>query len=148
MQHPISRKSYLRVLSVFYFLFLFRVLAQLIQKFAPVTFLPEFNAWHSETISYSALLSSQIVIIVLMSYVLIKFIQGKLLPSRKLGKLLLVLGAIYFISMLFRLIAGLTIFIDKPWFTAYIPTIFHLDLALFLLTLAKFHFTERKHDIS
>jgi len=42
--------------------------------------------------------------------------------------------------MLFRLVAGLTFVTNHSWFSARIPTFFHLVLASFLLLLGSFHY--------
>lgn len=138
--HPNTYKTYLRLLLTLYFLFIFRVVAQLVQKLSPINILPDFNSWHSATLDYSWLLFFQLLIILVMSVVIQKFSQGNILPNRKTAKYLLIVGAVYFAAMAFRLIAGLSFAKDHYWFGALLPTIFHLVLASFLLTLAKFHF--------
>jgi hypothetical protein len=42
--------------------------------------------------------------------------------------------------MLARLILGLTIYHESRWFTSYLPTVFHLVLASWLLAYGHFHY--------
>jgi hypothetical protein len=119
--------------------FLFRVGAQAIQAWRPVAWLPPFDSWHSATLPYSLLLTSQLVILAAQFWVLIAMLRGRHRPRKTLGVTLLVLGAAYFGFMLFRLIGGLTFLRHVPWFDAILPTEFHLVLAAFLLVLADFH---------
>jgi hypothetical protein len=49
-------------------LFLFRVLAQLIQYVTPVSFLPPFERWQGSGLSYPVLLGSQIAILAVMGW--------------------------------------------------------------------------------
>ena len=119
--------------------FLFRVVAQAIQAWRPVAWLPPFESWHSATLPYSVLLVSQLVILAAQFWVLIAMLRGTLRPRKAVGVTLLVLGAAYLGFMLFRLVGGLTFLRHVPWFDAILPTEFHLVLATFLLVLADFH---------
>src|SRR3954451_11465610 len=51
-------------LIVLFALFVFRVLAQLLQWTFPVSWLPSFATWHSATLSYPVLVATQIAIII------------------------------------------------------------------------------------
>ena len=133
-------KHYLPWLRLCFFLFLFRVTAQLIQKFYTLPFLPPFEAWHSGALAYQWLVASQILIIAVMSWVIADFAKSRLLARRKLGVCLLALGSIYFMAMLFRLIAGFTFATDHPWLGAPIPAFFHVVLAAFVLQVGHFHY--------
>lgn len=120
-------------------LFIFRVSAQLIQKFYNLPFLPPFEAWYSGALVYPWLLTSQILIIVVMGWVIAGFAKGRIIPRHKLGAGLLALGSIYFVVMLFRLIAGFAFAADHPWLGAHIPAFFHIVLASFVLFVGHFH---------
>lgn len=122
-------------------LFCFRVLAQLLQSMFSFEFLPPFAAWHSAALPYSVLLLSQVLIIVVMTHVCIKFTQGRVVATRKPGILLLVFGAIYFLAMLGRLLLGLLVLPDHDWFGQILPAVFHIVLALFVLLLGHFHYS-------
>ena len=53
--------------------------------------------------------------------------------------MLLVIGWFYFGLMGIRLIVGLTIAPDHYWFSARLPTVFHMVLASFILVYGRFH---------
>ncbi len=73
-------------------LFCFRVLAQLVQAGIQLPFLPAFEDWHSGVLPYGALLSAQIVIVAAMFLTAREFQRGRVVPRRRLGRVLLVLG--------------------------------------------------------
>jgi len=134
-----SRKYFTCFLGLL-LLFCFRVVAQLIQLFYPVDFLPPFEAWHSRTLPYWLLVIFQLIIILTCINVVIRFIRDKANPNYKTGRIYLGLGFVYFSIMSFRLVAGLTFGTDHGWFSVKIPTFFHLVLASFLLLLGRFHY--------
>ena len=63
--------------------------------------------------------------------------------SARAGQLLAWIGGLYMAGSVGRIAVG--IFIDQApaWFTAWIPSFFHLVLAAFVLTLSGYHRTER-----
>jgi len=121
-------------------LFCLRVFSQLLQKFYPVGFLPPFQDWQSGAVPYWLLVAAQFLIISVCLIVILKISLGRVIPRSKTGKICLVLGAIYLMVMLFRLIVGLTIAPEHSWFGARIPTFFHTVLASFLVTVGLFHY--------
>jgi hypothetical protein len=135
----LNNYNFIFYLTLCLILFLFRVLAQLIQKFFNLPFLPSFNAWHSSTLDYSWLLASQVIILLLMVWVLAGFIKNTVTPKYRFGVLLTLIGGTYFLGMIVRLIAGLTFASQHHWFGAHIPTIFHIVLATFVLLVGRFH---------
>jgi hypothetical protein len=135
-----SQKLYTPWLFFCFCLFIFRVSAQLIQKFYELPFLPPFDAWYSGVLSYYWLLASQIMIIAIMGWVINLFVKGQILARYKLGLWLLALGGVYFVVMLFRLIAGFTFATEHHWLGAHIPAFFHIVIASFLLLVGHFHY--------
>lgn len=127
-------------LMLLLFLFCFRVGAQILQYFFPVSFLPAFEDWHSGSLPYWVLVFFQIVIIAFCLRTTYQFITGTPRPNHKTGKLCLFFGIIYFSIMLFRMIAGLTFASDHVWLGARIPTFFHLVLASFVLIVGHYHY--------
>ncbi len=127
-------------LTLLLFLFSFRVGAQLLQSFYPVSFLPAFEDWHSGALPYWILVVSQIAIIAICLRITYQFITGTARPNFKIGKLCLVFGFIYFSIMLFRMIAGLTFAPDHAWLGARLPTFFHLVLASFLIIVGHYYY--------
>jgi hypothetical protein len=146
MTNDIARmhRRYVPWLSVLFCLFVFRVAAQLTQKFFNLSFLPPFADWYSGAVSYGLLLSSQILIILVFCWVLLGFARMAILPRRRLGRWLLAFGAVYFSVMAVRLIAGLSFAADHPWLGASIPAFFHIVLASSVLLVGHFHFTYGK----
>ncbi|GAB1723526.1 MAG: hypothetical protein GDA65_19400 [Nitrospira sp. CR1.1] len=120
-------------------LFLFRVVAQLVQAFSPVTALPSFEIWQSGAIPYPLLVVFQIIILIACARVVWSFLSGTVVPSGKKGRLLLIFGWIYFIAMGLRLLIGLTMAPDHYWFGAIVPALFHLVLAGFVVVCGFFH---------
>ncbi len=137
----IFHKYYVSLLYLCIFLFLFRVVAQLIQKFYDLPFLPPFEAWYSGALAYHWLLAAQILILAVMSWTCAGIANGRILARRKLGVWLFALGGIYFTVMVFRLIAGFTFAVDHYWLGAHIPAFFHIVLAAFVLLVGHFHNT-------
>ncbi len=129
------------VLSLLLALFIFRVIAQLVQATIPVSFLPPFGAWQSGALPYPYLLGFQVLIILYFGRMVLKFRSGKIKLNPKLALVFLSIGSLYMAVMVFRLVAGLSFAADHSWFGARIPTMFHLVLALFILTLGFFHCT-------
>jgi len=120
-------------------LFGVRVVAQLIQQLAPVSFLPPFEAWHSAAMPYPLLLLSQLLIFALFGWIAWRISSGQAQPHHKLGRWLLGFGAVYMLVMFIRLTLGLTLFPGHHWFDKPLPTFFHLVLAAYLLVLGAFH---------
>ena len=135
-----SGRPYTILLTVLLALFCIRVLAQLIQAWYPVPFLPPFEAWASGALPYWLLVMAQVLIIVGCSRVIWRMHQGLTIPSSTRGTVLLILGSIYLGLMGVRLIIGLTVATDHFWFRAWLPTVFHFVLAGFVLVYGWFHY--------
>lgn len=120
-------------------LFIFRVVAQLLQYFLDLTFLPPFESWDSGILSYKFLFTAQILTIFVLSKTIYKIALDKIVLSIKTGYIFITLGTLYFAIMFFRLIAGLTLIQDVKWFAYPIPSFFHLVLACFLVLFGYFH---------
>jgi sterol desaturase/sphingolipid hydroxylase (fatty acid hydroxylase superfamily) len=129
----------LRVLRVLCFLFAFRVIAQLVQRLAPVSFLPPDGAWHSGSLPYSLLLTLQILLLIVMALTQVKITRGMLVPRPTVGTGLLSLGAVYFAFMLFRFGAAFTFGAGHPFLGVALPAFFHLVLSAWILVLGFYH---------
>ena len=134
-----TSRQYAFVLLMLTGLFGFRVLAQIVQVWYPVDFLPPYSAWHSGALPYSWLVGVQGVILVICLRIVWGIFNGTITSSRKKGRILFVLGIIYIFTMLTRLIVGLIIGSDHFWFGAILPTVFHLVLAVFVILYGRFH---------
>lgn len=132
-------RSYGYVLLVLLILFSGRVLAQLIQAWVPVRFLPPFDAWHSGVLPYPALVLIQLIIIGLCLGAVWNVLAGSVVLSPRKGRILLALGLVYFGVMALRLVVGVFLVPDHFWFGARLPTLFHLVLAAFVLLYGRLH---------
>ena len=133
-------RQYAFVLLMLTGLFGFRVLAQLVQVWHPVDFLPPYSVWHSGALPYGWLVAAQGVILAACLRIVLGVFKGTLAHSRQKGKILFALGTIYLLGMGARLFVGLTIAHDHYWFGATLPTVFHLVLASFLILFGRFHY--------
>ncbi len=129
------------VLSALLAAFLLRVLAQLMQFYSDVAWLPPFEAWAAGGLPYPLLVGLQIIIITVAVDVIRKLARNALSPQRKWAIFFFAAGGLYFIAMAARLVAGVTILADIPWFAASLPSAFHLVLAGFILTLGRYHWS-------
>lgn len=134
-----NSKRYAYALFVLTVLFTFRVVAQLVQAWHHVEFLPPFEAWHSGALPYEWLVGVQGVILAVCLRIVGRVFKGTIAPSRSKGKILFTLGSIYLITMCARLIVGLTIAPNHYWFGATLPIVFHLVLASFVILCGRFH---------
>jgi len=116
-------------------LFCFRVGVQFIQLVADLPLLPEFDAWHSASISYPVLLGFQLIIIFLSLTVIVRIYHNNYRENYKRSIILLWIGWLYFVFMLIRFLLSITIMQSHVWFGATLPAFFHLVLALFLIVL-------------
>ena len=124
-------------------LFILRVLGQFLVAIGWGWFLPPMHQWYSGLLPYPALLPVQILIIVLYSKVCLSFARGHgflVAPRRKLGRVLLLFGTVYFTSMLIRYPLTMAFYPDKRWTTGLIPIFFHLVLSAFILLLGRYHY--------
>lgn len=133
------RHVYVAVLSVLLALFCFRVLAQLLQLYTHVPFLPAFDAWQSGAVPYKGLLISQVLIIVVYGWILQRLASGRLPQNRRVGRAFFAVGLVYFLLMVARLFVGLTGISDHYWFHSYLPTLFHLVISGYLLVVGSYH---------
>ena len=120
-------------------LFAVRVIIQLQLAITPVAYFPEFDAWHSATVSYPILFSSQILILASGWVYVWRLFTSRVAQRPQLGTVLYTLGWLYWSVMLVRLILGLSLYRDVHWFAQEIPALFHLLLANMLMLVGRFH---------
>ena len=128
-----NKKSNLIVQWVLISMFCFRVFAQITAKFYELSFLPPFESWHSGLMPYELLLVLQLIIILAMFRFSIKFGKNDILQNIKRGKIIIIVGTIYFIMMIGRLIIGLMGLSEARFFVNYLTTSFHYVLASYLI---------------
>jgi hypothetical protein len=144
MNQQIHNRSHVTILSLLLATFVVRVLAQLVQFYSDVAWLPPFGAWAAGGLPYPILVGLQVIIIAIAVDAIGKLARDALPAQRKWAFFLVGTGAVYFIVMALRLVAGLTILAEVPWFAASLPAIFHLVLASFLLTIGHYHWAGSK----
>jgi hypothetical protein len=125
-------------------LFALRVAGQAIQFWVPQRFLPAFEDFQGSGLPYWLLLSSQLVILLLMAHYTRRVGLRALVPQRRAGMVLAGLGGLYLAVSLIRIAVALLISDATAWFTAWIPAVLHVALALFVLTLAFYHVVESR----
>jgi hypothetical protein len=116
-----------------------RVVAQPLALVASSPYVPPFDAWHSGTLPYCALLASQAGILGWMTWSTLRVGTPAAAPRRATGRWLLAAGATYGLVMLARLALGATVLANRHWFASPLPTVFHLGLAAYLVTYGHFH---------
>lgn len=119
-------------------LFLFRVIAQVMQAVAPTDALPAFEAWHSGTLPYPVLLASQAAIVALLVWLIRSFWLAKPLGGARLRTTLWILGSLYFLGSVVRFVGGLTFAADNKFMAAHLPAFFHIVLALAVIVIASY----------
>lgn len=113
--------------------FLLRVLGQAVQRWFPQEFLPAFEAWQGSGLPYPALLACQIVILSLLGVAICSMVHRARFFGPRVSRCVIVAGWLYFAFMLARLALGLTVLGASGWFTAWISTLLHLDLAIVVI---------------
>jgi len=123
------------LLWLFTSLFALRVIGQAVQRWSPQPWLPGFGAFQGSSLPYWFLLATQLVILTLMAYFALRLETR----SERASRILFWLGGIYMLGSLARIGVGLAIADAPPWFRAWIPSVFHVILAAYVLTLADYH---------
>lgn len=116
-----------------------RVAAQAWQRWAPLSFMPPFDAFQGSNLPYWLLLPVQLVILGAMAYVSWRVHAGRLAASRRLGIWLAWAGALYMAITIGRVAVGLLVPEAPPWFSTWIPAFFHVVLAGFVLAVSVYH---------
>ncbi|MFT5859147.1 MAG: hypothetical protein ACI865_001245 [Flavobacteriaceae bacterium] len=134
-------KSYTtRIILLTIILFSLRVLAQFVEAFVDISFIPDFEEWHSASVPYWRLLVAQLLILLFMILSYRRFNSRNVRYVKWRGYLYLIWGAVYFLAMLGRHILGLTIYTESVWFTSFLSIYFHYVLSLFLITIGLAHY--------
>ena len=98
--------------------------------------------WYSGLIPYGPLLTAQVLIIILLSYVSLSFARGVgyfVRPNRRLGRGLVIFGALYLTAMIIRYIGRMSLLPDERWTGGSIPIFFHWVLATYVLVVGQYH---------
>lgn len=130
------------VLAFLTLLFALRVLGQAMVAFVGVTFLPPMSHWQSGLLPYPALLSSQILILVVMVRVSVECRRGRGIfgtPRPGWAFPLRTLSILYFAAMVLRYVLTMTFRPEMRWLGNAIPIFFHFVLAGFLYVWSQFN---------
>jgi hypothetical protein len=117
-------------------LFTVRVLGQAVQRWWPQSILPPFNSFQGGGLPYPLLLTAQIVILGLMIRGALRVSSRTLSPSPAQLKALTWFGFVYMGGSMLRIVIGIFVPAAPAWFTTWIPAVFHLVLAAFVMALA------------
>jgi hypothetical protein len=120
-------------------LFALRVLGQAVQRWAPQPFLPPFDAFQGSNLPYWLLLLSQLIILGAMLRFAWRVQAATWVPSVRAGQVLTWAGWTYMAGSLGRIAVGLGVPAAPAWFTTWIPALFHVVLATYVVALAGCH---------
>lgn len=134
-----NKKHYVFWLWLLSGLFAMRVMAQLVQYGFQTDWLPAFEQWQGSNLPYPVLLVIQVAILLVLFLQNTAIVSGRQRASGSTGKLLLITGAIYFVTMATRLLLGLGVYADYTWYARWLPAFFHLVLASYVLLLGLYH---------
>jgi hypothetical protein len=126
-------------MAVLTLLFAGRVAGQAIQTWAPQSWLPPLERWQGSSLDYSILLGTQLLMLAAMAWASVRAWRGVLRVRPTWGRILAWLGAVYMAGSVARIVIGLVVPGASPWFSTWIPAMFHLVLASFVLALARYH---------
>ena len=134
------------LLWILLFLFVLRVVGQILVAIGWGGFLPPMHQWYSGLLAYRYLLPVQIVIIIFYAKVCLSFTRGQgflVVPRRRLCWALVLFGSLYFGGMLIRYPVTMALYPERRWTVGSIPIFFHLVLATFILALGRYHYANR-----
>ncbi len=81
----------------------------------------------------------QLLILALMLRTCLRVSAGISVPDRRFGHGLAWFGGIYMAGSVVRIAVGIAVPSAPAWFSAWIPAFFHLVLAGFVLSAARYH---------
>lgn len=129
-------KQYLPWLWLLTTIFLLRIAGQALQNQLSIEFFNSEHLWMGSGIPYPILLLSQLMILSAMFFINGLIHDDKFKLSAEQSNALRWISLVYAGVMVARLIVGYTFLEGHSWFDKPIPTLSHLMLALYLLTLA------------
>ena len=134
-----QKNSVAALLWFLFLMFALRVFGQALQHWNPQPFLPPFAAFQGSNLPYRLLLSVQVVILMLMARFAWHVQTGIAIPRRRVGTALAWFGSIYMLGSVARIVVGLAVPTASAWFSTWIPAIFHVTLAGYVLSLSYYH---------
>ena len=137
-----ERRRYAARLWLLLLLFILRVAGQMLVVFGRVSFLPPLEQWQSGLVPYRWLLAMQGVVIILLSKVSLDITTDRgwfAGPRALFGGPVLTLGYLYFVAMCVRYVLRMRWRRDQRWLGGIIPIVFHLVLAMYVITFGRYH---------
>ncbi|HYH42607.1 MAG TPA: hypothetical protein VD867_11555, partial [Burkholderiales bacterium] len=119
-------------------LFASRVVAQAVQRWHPLDALPPFHMFQGSSVAYEYLIATQAALLVWMVIATRRVSAGRQ-PRHGAARVLTWVGGIYMAGSILRIVVGLSLPDAPAWFHVWIPAVFHVVLAGFVLTLAAYH---------
>ena len=120
----------------------------MVQAVFSVPFLPSFESWQSGAFPYPLLVLTQALILIIAARAVSRIQKGETMRNPALGRVLLIVGGVYFLSMTIRIVAGLGFASGHWWLGATLPTTFHLILAAFIFVLGIYHYGRFERVVS
>jgi hypothetical protein len=118
-------------------LFAVRVAGQAVQRWIPQPYLPPFAAFQGSRLPYPVLCLAQLAIVSLMTRACWHAWRGTLPRNLRIAQVLGWAGSAYMAGSLLRMAIGILAPSAPVWFRAWIPGIFHVVLAAFVLCLGR-----------
>ncbi len=137
---PLTTSFAAPFLWVFSFLFLVRVVGQLVVRLRGPAWLPPTEEWNLSP--YHLLLPTQIVILAVLAWIDLSFSLDRgapVHPHPRLGEGVLVFAYVYAAVMVVRYGERMLRRPDARWFGGTIPIVFHFVLASYLYVFGWFH---------
>ena len=134
--------TFATALWIFTALLSMRVAGQLVVAWRAPAWLPPMAQWQSGLVRYPVLVFWQIVVLLLMTWTASDFARRTgfwMSPPAGMGTTAMILGGIYFASMIVRYVVRMVRRPDQRWFGGTIPIIFHSVVAAFLWTFGMYH---------
>lgn len=137
-----TRPAVAGLLWLLLFLFVLRVLGQLLVFLGMAPGLPPMKEWYSGLVPYGPLLAAQVAIVAVYAKACLDVSRGRgyfAVPRPALGRGLLTFGSLYLAAMVLRYGIRMTLHPEARWTGGAIPIFFHWVLAAFLLVLGRYH---------
>jgi len=130
------------VLALLTLLFFLRVLGQALVARFGVTWLPAMEHWHSGLIPYPALLTIQVLMLIVMVKISRDVWRGAgffAMVRPSLSRLLIGFSVVYAGAMALRYALTMAFYPEMRWFGGTIPIFFHFVLAGYIYVVGRFH---------
>ena len=141
----VGNLPYQWLLEVCYVLFLLRVVGQIYVYYRSPTWLPPFERWYSETISYRAVLGWQAYMVAISSLIVLDLRMGLGVFDHWFWRSLCPIGEVisffYFFGMVLRYVRTMVLYPKRRYFQGTLPIWFHMVVAIFLFCVSQLYQT-------